>query len=492
VSANEKKAAENAMFIKQLIETVDLLSPLRGGRRDSVLSFDVGPAGPNIAPSVRCDGIFGQITGARAYLLIADDVEVPKNSETEAMREKLEDRTKEFAAIVKPAEKNGRSGEVIYLGTPQSQESIYRHLPDKGYDIRIWPARYPTEETLVNYGPYLAPLLKDDIKNNPDLTKPVGSALGGAPTDPARFNDLDLIEREAEYKASGFMLQYMLDTRLSDAEKYPLKLKDLIVMSLDKEMAPVKVTWASGKDQEISELPNLGFDGDRYHRPMYISKEHFDKYQGAVMFIDPSGRGGDETAFAVTKMLNGMIYLTRAGGFSGGYDSDTLRKLAQIAKEEAVNEVHVEGNFGDGMYLQLFSPVLKSIYPVTLTEYKVTGQKEARILDKLEPVVQGHRLVVDQSLIEKDYKEDIDREYKLFYQFTHITRDRGCLRHDDRIDVLAEAVGYWVDALNRDIQKTEEEYKDKLQRLRLKEFMKRCKTLRPGSDRKQYVSFWIN
>jgi hypothetical protein len=476
VSANEKKASENAIFIKQLIEMVDILTPLRGGSRDSMLNFDVGPATASPSPSVRCDGIMGQITGARADIIIADDVEVPKNSETEKMREKLEERTKEFASIKKP-EIKGREGtksEVIYLGTPQSQESIYRNLPGKGYDVCIWPSRYPSEANRINYGDHLAPLLARELDDNPSLGISVGSTLGGAATDPERFDDLDLIDREAEYKAAGFTLQFMLDTRLSDAEKYPLKLSDLMVMDVDPEMAPVKLTWARGREQRLEGLPNLGFDGDRFHGPMYVSKDHYEKYDGSVMFVDPSGRGKDETAYAVTKMLHGMIYVVDVGGLPGGYDEATLIKLANVAKHHQVNEVWAEGNFGDGMFLQIFEPVLKRIYPVTLEEYKVSGQKEARMLDKLEPVVQSHRLVIDRALIERDAGGDVGRDYKLMYQFTHLTRDRGSLKHDDRLDALAEAVGYWVEQMDRDVHNAEEEAIEKLRQERIEVFLSRA------------------
>lgn len=490
VSANEKKAAENAIFIKQLIDTVPLLAPLRGGSRDSMLNFDVGPARPSPSPSVRCDGIFGQITGARADIIIPDDIEVPKNSETEAMREKLEDRAKEFASVKKPEIKGrpGTQSEVIYLGTPQSQESIYRHLPDKGYEVRVWPARYPTEENLLNYSGMLAPMLMKELEDDPSLAKSVGSASGGAPTDPERFDDMDLIDREAEYKAAGFTLQFMLDTRLSDAERYPLKLKDLMVMDIDPEIAPVKVTWASSKEQRIEGLPNLGFDGDRYHSPMYISKDHFEPFQGAVMVIDPSGRGKDETGYAITKMLNGIVYLVDAGGLKGGYDTETLEDLARLAMKHKVNTVLVEGNFGDGMYLQLFEPVLKRIYPVHLEEYTVSGQKEARMLDKLEPVVQGHRMVVSRSLIEKDAEDGLGRDYRLFYQFTHLTRDRGALKHDDRLDALAEAVGYWTESFDRDTVSAEDEHKEKLREARLKQFMERVGRMK-GRRRDRYAGW---
>ena len=52
--------------------------------------------------------------------------------------EKLEKKTADYAAILKPHE----DSEIIYLCTPQTEQSIYRHLPGKGNEVRIWPARY--------------------------------------------------------------------------------------------------------------------------------------------------------------------------------------------------------------------------------------------------------------------------------------------------------------------------------------------------------------
>jgi hypothetical protein len=42
------------------------------------------------------------------------------------------------------------------------------------------------------------------------------------PTDPQRFTELELREREASYGRSGFALQFMLDTSLSDAGQAPV------------------------------------------------------------------------------------------------------------------------------------------------------------------------------------------------------------------------------------------------------------------------------
>ena len=118
--------------------------------------------------------------------------------------------------------------------------------------------------------------------------------LIGAPTDPNRFSEFDLLERESSYGRSGFALQFMLDTRLSDAERYPLKVSNLIVMDIPTQEAPEKVSWSSDTQYIVEELPNLAFNGDHYHEPMFMSSE-FVEYTGLVMSIDPSGRGKDET-----------------------------------------------------------------------------------------------------------------------------------------------------------------------------------------------------
>ena len=94
------------------------------------------PASAHQAPSVRSVGITGQMTGGRATIIVADDVEIPSNSLTQVRRERLAEAVKEFDAVLVPG------GEVTYLGTPQTEMSLYNQLPQRGYDIRIWPSRY--------------------------------------------------------------------------------------------------------------------------------------------------------------------------------------------------------------------------------------------------------------------------------------------------------------------------------------------------------------
>ena len=321
VSASKTRADDFSTFTLRLIHEVPILQHLRpkDGQRMSKISFDVGPALASHAPSVKSLGITGQLTGSRADLIVADDVESANNSQTQMMRDKLSETIKEFEAIIKPG------GRILFLGTPQTEMSIYGQLEERGYKTRIWPARYPSERLLEAYESRLAPQVWEGTADNEE----------GAPVDPERFSDKDLSEREASYGRSGFALQFMLDTSLSDADKYPLKINDLIVVSGSSswDEAPVSIKWASGPDQMegTKHLPNTALKGDHYVNPMHISEE-WDEWDGSVMSIDPSGRGQDETAYAVVKMKSGFLYLTDQGGIKNGYSQEALETLVSVAE----------------------------------------------------------------------------------------------------------------------------------------------------------------
>lgn len=456
VSASKNRADDFSTFTQRLINDMPVLHHLkpREEQRASKISFDVGPAGPSHSPSVKSVGITGQLSGSRADIIVADDIEIPNNSATQMMREKLAEAVKEFDAVLKP------DGRIIYLGTPQTEMSLYEELPNRGYEARIWPARYPSDAVRSRYSGRLAPMVGDLLDR--DL-----EGLTGTPTDPKRFTDDDLLERELSYGRSGFSLQFMLDTSLSDADRYPLKLSDLIVMPMDNDKAPEKVMWGRNPANELKDLPNLGLAGDKYYGPQDTVGAYID-YTGSVMAIDPSGRGADETAYAVVKMLNGQLFITDAGGVKGGYSNETLQALAVIAKKNKINEVIVESNFGDGMFTELFKPVLHKVYDVTVNEVRHSKQKELRIIDTLEPVMNQHRLAIDPKVIERDwqsvqnYSQEKAPKYTLAYQMTRITKDRGALAHDDRLDALSMAVSYWVEQMASDADKAIYDRKEEL------------------------------
>lgn len=458
VSASKERADAFSSFVKRLINDIEILNHLAAtdNQRDSMVAFDVAPSLPDHSPSVKSVGITGQITGSRADVLIADDVEVPNNSATQMMRDKLSEAVKEFDAILKPG------GRIIYLGTPQTEMSLYNQLPERGYDVRIWTSRYPELAQVIKYQGRLAPMITRDLERD--------SSLVGKPVDPKRFDDKDLMERAASYGRAGFALQFMLDTALSDGDRYPLKVADLIVMNLNPTMGHLKIAWAASPELVINDLPNVALTGDKYYRPMWMADD-MSEFTGCVMSIDPSGRGNDETGYAVIKALGGMLYLVDAGGILGGYSDETLESLANIAKKHQVKQIIVEANFGDGMYTQLLKPFLGRIYPCTVEEVKHSSNKEARIIDTLEPVMSTHRLVVDERLIKRDYETAKELKYSLFYQMTRITRERGAINNDDRLDALAIAVAYWSESMARDTGKAAKSILDAALDKELKKFM---------------------
>lgn len=469
VSASKTRSDDFSTFTLRLIHEMEILAHLRPGpdQRESKVSFDVGPAQASHAPSVKSMGITGQITGSRADVIIADDIEVANNSDTQLKRDKLSEQIKEFDAILKPDSPVGR---IIFLGTPQTEQSIYIVLTDRGYVMRIWPAEYPSEEGRAKYGARLAPSLSDQLDSSPELA--------GAPTDPRRFTAEDLAERKLSYGRSGFALQFMLDTSLSDSDRYPLKVSDLIVMGLNPRKAPSDVIWSTSPELIINDLPNVAMSGDRFYRPMHISDDWIE-YEGSVMFIDPSGRGKDETSWAVVKMLHGRLFVTSAGGYRGdGYSDANLKKLLRIAKDQAVNLILVEPNFGDGMFAQLLRAHSQVIYPVSIEDADWSRvQKEQRIIDTLEPIMNQHRLVVCSSVIDQDYQSTIgygaedEPRFRLIYQMTRVTRDKGALVHDDRLDALAGAVRYWLDMMARNTDKAETQRRQDLIDMELAKFM---------------------
>jgi hypothetical protein len=453
VSASKDRSDAFSIFTKRLISEIPVLQSLRPdktmGDRISNVAFDVRAARPAHAPSVKSAGITGQITGSRADYIVLDDVEVPNNSETVTQREKLLVRIAEAGgAILTPRAKAEEDGGVVFLGTPQVEDSIYTKLAGRGYEVRIWPGEVPSE--VEKYGGHLAPYVCEMVEKG---------IAAGTPIDPLRFDRAELAERRMEYGSQGYALQFQLDTTLSDVDRHPLKIRDITIGNTGVDVCPDKFVWGAGPDQIIEHMPIVGLPGDRFVRPVFAAEE-WSPYTGAIMYIDPSGRGKDETGYAVVKYLHGQLIARRWGGLAGGYEDKTLAQLATIARDEKVNEVVIEDNFGDGMYSQLFRPVLARIYSegaCKISEEHVTGQKEVRAIETLEPVLASHRLIVDEEVVKADVRDrsrdgDPDSALKsCFYQLSRLTRDRGSLKYDDRVDALAGAVRYWTQRMAADV-----------------------------------------
>lgn len=470
VSAGGALANQISNWCVQIIASMEVLECLRpdaaAGDRTSVEAFDIHHSlrGTGKDPSIACLGITASMSGFRADLLIADDIETPKNSETAHQRERLVELTKEFTSI-------NSNGRIVYLGTPQSRESVYNGLPARGFEIRIWPGRYPTAELLPFYGEMLAPSIRKAIELDPSLQTGWGlDGKQGAPVDPAILGEEALRKKELDQGPSYFQLQHMLCTALNDSQRFPLKLRSLMFMNLNKDTAPLAVHWGPRPDLQVHGSPEwVSFkhiQGNCFY-PATVSHESA-AYAVKLMYIDPAGGGAnaDETAYAVLGLLAGNVFVLDVGGVPGGYAVDDLVTLAHAARQWGVTSIVYEKNLGYGAFGAAFHPVLQREYPQCgLAEDYVTGMKEKRICDTLEPVIARHSMIVNLSILENE-RSQLTRYgskasiYSLLHQIANIQPVRNALLHDDRVDALHRAVHQIMQGVALDQDKERQEAED--------------------------------
>ena len=441
VSASKQRADDFTIFTQKCIQEFEWLSHMRPQNDDqrwSRVSFDVAGCRPAQSPSVKSVGITGQITGSRADLIVFDDVEVPANSATDMMREKLLQLVTEGESVLTPK----KDSRIVFLGTPQTTFTIYRTLRERNYRPMVWPARYP--KSLVGYEEILAPQLLSDIDER-GL-----DSIAWQPTD-TRFSEINLLEREQSMSRSNFMLQFMLDTSLSDSLKFPLKLSDFSVMPLDPGKGPSDVIWGADKET-LLDMPAVALPGDRWHRPK--STIDYVPYNQTIIAVDPSGRGKDETVAVVLSQINGFIFVRDMLATQDGYSDTTLCGILRLAGKYNASVCLIESNFGDGAIMELMKKHAQEMkVGMMFEEVRATTRKEDRIIDTLEPVLNQHRIIIDQKLITWDYQSNQEMAPEerlprmLMYQLTRMCREKGAVKHDDRVDALALGVKYFQDVL---------------------------------------------
>jgi hypothetical protein len=464
MSAGGPLAKEIANWIIQIIMGMDELECMRpdssNGDRESVEAFDIHYSlkGPEKSPSIACVGVTSNIQGKRADLLIADDIESSKNSATEIQRDKLRQLTRDFTSICS-------KGKIVYLGTPQSIDSVYNGLPSRGYEVRVWPGRYPTEEEELNYGNALAPLIQDRMSKNPLLRSGGGSdGTRGKPIDPVLLGEDELLKKEVDQGKAYFQLQHMLDTKLMDADRYPLKPEGLIFMNVPSDRVPLSVNILQSSEYKIHTPQDFPIESDFYE--ICGHSDEWAEFTGTHMYVDPSGGGknGDELAWAVTKFRSGNIYIVDIGGVPGGLNEKNQNLIADLAWYWKVAQIDFEDNFGAGTFREVITPrILKKFEgsgkACGIEGVWESGQKELRIIDIMEPLIGGGRLIIDKQLIQKDWQQcsrygaELRGTYSFFFQLARLTRDKKCLAHDDRLDAVAGSCRHWNDLLSIDKNK---------------------------------------
>lgn len=454
VSGGEKQASEVAILIIRLIMSWEILEYLRpdkqAGDRASVEAFDVHwqLKGIEKSPSVACVGVTANLQGKRADLLIADDVETSKNGLTATQRGQLLTLSKDFSSIC-------THGDILYLGTPQTKDSIYNTLPGRGFSIRIWPGRFPTVDEMEKYGDRLAPFLSDRIKADPSLQSGGGiDGRKGKPADPQRYNEDDLVAKELDQGPEGFQLQYMLDTSLLDEARQQLKLSNLVVANFDWQSIPEIIQWQASPKYAVELHPEFPIPLTRMYNPVPIECA-FVKPTQVIMYIDPAGGGADELGYGVSTSIGPYVHVLDVGGLKGGLTDENGRTLVEVIREFGVKDIVVESNMGHGLFEINLRAILEKekVTGVGVRGEYSTGQKERRIIDSMVSATQRHRIIIHQRVFESDIKYNKQHSlekrltYSVFHQFSNITTDRNSLEHDDRLEAMAGAVRYWKDVL---------------------------------------------
>lgn len=476
VSAGTDMAKEISTWCIQILNHMDCLECLRcdtshPGARCSVKAYDVHYMlkGPDKSPSIACIGITSTSQGKRADLLIADDVESQKNSMTEHMRQQLIHLTKDFTSI-------NATGRIVYLGTPQSTDSIYNTLASRGYTIRIWPGRYPLAKDMESYGDHLAPLVHARLLADASLQQG-GGPLGeiGQPTDLIMGSEEKLTRTQVDQGMAYFQLQYMLNTALMDADRYPLKCNHLMFYSFDNNECPGKFTWGNAPDLFVDVPTGLSLVKTRLYRPAKVHKEYFN-YGEKIMSIDPAGGGqnGDETGVAILYECNGFIIVKHVTGIPGGTTPDKLCSIIELSDKFNVHRILVEKNYGNGAFAEaLRGEAIRQGVRLEIEEVWSAGQKELRIIDALDPVIGSHRLLIDDAVLQHDvtstqkYPLDSRMQYQFLFQLDKLTRDRGALIHDDRLEAVSQGVTYMLKSISKNADRAIEQ---KVER-KNKEFM---------------------
>jgi hypothetical protein len=221
--------------------------------------------------------------------------------------------------------------------------------------------------------------------------------------------------------------------------------------------------WDPVAATRVADLQVDALNGDSevfYPADTIEYREYWQKPEGIILQVDPSGSGKDECVWMALAQHCGRVFILEVGASLDGFGEATLKAIALTAKHWGAQRIKIEKNFGGGMFGALLRPYLMDVgHPCGIEEEFATGNKEIRMIDSLETLVSTHRLVFNLSFLKWDFhvgypsvEDAAKRYYRLTYQFTRAIRAKGALRHDDRLDCLASGVRSFMGSLSRQLE----------------------------------------
>lgn len=384
VAADHALATRMVATVRRILARHPLCGALLPGHGEGSWAADrftvVRPAVLRDA-SMLAAGIGGNITGARAELIVCDDVEVAGNCDTPAKRGELRERLTEAEFVLVPG------GAMLYVGTPHCADSLYAEgdapflagyrrlvlplLDEQGRSA--WPERFPAE-AIATLGARVGPL----AFRRQMLLEPV--AEEAARLDPA------LVARyaaEPDYReANGRGLLTLMGTRLVSGGGW----------------------WD----------PAFGRPGAA------TGRGQGDASVVAATFADATGR----------HYLHRLAYITHDPDAADDPATQQCRKVAEIARDLQLPVMRIETNgigaFLPGLLRQEFS---RAGISCVVREMTSRIPKEARILGALDPVLAARRLSAHDSVFRTRFPQEMAA-----------WRPGEPGQHDDALDALAGCI----------------------------------------------------
>jgi len=502
-SKNDREVIKLAAFIRQALSQCTFLRHLapRGKDLDNRTAFNIAGRRPGKQPSLMVGSIASALEGGRAHTIIADDIETKKNAMTPEAREELQRQTAEFTNIIYTSEDMGDEGcidppEILIIQTPKHDDSIAARFDKKRFAVRSYPLCLPKADE------------PQPFKMDPDVTayahrhhiKPGQSLM------PLRFPESEVAKRRLEGPIE-FYRESQCAVDLKNQIGYPLRLEDLVVMTLPPPPSklPASVTWGKSNHNGGTrvDMACIGHGEDALYGPAFIDKE-FVSPTAIKAAIDPgAARMADRTGLAIGASAGGFIYVYRVEGLPGGFDEASIEQIVLLLKEHHVQEVTLEINMDTAMVYQntLRKMIVRhavppgdAMYPhgwsCKIVEKRNLTKKEERICNTLGAVMMNHRLIVNAAalvprLVGED--DDVDIKNELQHQLANITPFRKSLAEDGKVDALEMLVDSFK---NTQKFETDEARQRNLERDRQKELDRINKQMRKmlgiGEQRSPY------
>jgi hypothetical protein len=376
LAADYMLASKMVQQVKKIIETHPLTSHLKPEKPDewARTRFTVNRKQKLRDPSMLARGVTSNITGSRADIIIYDDVEVPKTSETQEKREALRERLMESGYVLTP------DGTQLYIGTPHTYYSIYA---DK---VRL----ENDEETIF----------LDGFKR---FSIPLFNEKGDSAW-PEKYTPLIIEKMAAQNGPNKFASQMML------------KAVNIVNARLDSSLLKIY-------NEELDYTKEL--------QALYIGQK---KMISASGWWDPSFgsvEGDNSVLAAAFAGEDGNFYIHHVEYIKVQNKSeeaiDQCRQIAHLARKLYLPSLTVESN-GLGRFLPnlLRNEMAKAKAPCAVTEFFNAKPKDLRILEAFDALLAAGKIHVHKSVLQTPFITEM--------QEWRPGRKRG---HDDGLDAVA-------------------------------------------------------